>query len=774
MSNDESGLPDPQSSIAGCLAALTGSILEHPTKLRQGQLGGNERLLFGAVIDQLPDFLFVKDTESRFLLANAALAATYGFARPDDLIGKSDFDLHPRATAQAFFDIEQRIIREGVSMMNMEESFPDNAGVQKWYSTTKIPLRNHADEILGIVGVARDITERKQMESFRLEQGLILELIAKNASLHDVLNRLMLLMESQLVGLRGSIMLLDPVKGILHNGAAPSLPRAYVDTLEGLAIGPRAGSCGTAAYTGKTVITSDIQADPLWEGYRDLAASFGLRSCWSTPMLSNEGVLGTFAMYSGEVRSPNATDLRLIEIVTRIASIAMERKRSEDRINFIAHHDALTGLPNRTLLNDLLTQAMLDADRNGSALAVVFIDLDNFKVVNDGLGHVAGDQVLKTIAARMLDRVSPPHSIIRLGGDEFVVLLARKAADTTPLTELLQPLHEAVAEPLEIEGRQLQVTCSMGICSYPDDGRDVETLLMNADAAMYGAKDAGRNNLQFYRAVMNAEVHERLALREQLRQAPARSELFLVYQPQVDLRTGRIFAVEALLRWQHPTLGLVPPAKFIPIAEESGLIGSIGDWAMLTACRQNKAWQTEGTERITVSVNVSAGQFNDRNWTRRVRAVLGETGLAPHHLEFEVTESMLMHDLPRAVQTMRELKTIGVGLSIDDFGIGYSSLSALKSFPVSRLKVDQSFVRDLASDANDRAIATAVISMGQKLGLRVIAEGVETLEQLAILRENDCDEVQGYLFSEPVPASAVAALLKDQPFLPPFTAPTAP
>jgi EAL domain-containing protein (putative c-di-GMP-specific phosphodiesterase class I) len=302
----------------------------------------------------------------------------------------------------------------------------------------------------------------------------------------------------------------------------------------------------------------------------------------------------------------------------------------------------------------------------------------------------------------------------------------------------------------------------MGVSTYPGDGQDVETLLMNADAAMYSAKDAGRDKIRFYTAKMNAKVHERLSLQEQLRSAIPRSEFFLVYQPQADLRTGRIFAVEALLRWRHPTLGLISPATFIPIAEESGLIVSIGDWVLRTACRQNRAWQDAGADAVTMAVNVSARQFDEKSWTVQVENALRESGMQAKYLELEVTESVLMHDLQRAIATMRDLKALGVQFSIDDFGTGYSSLSALKAFPVSRLKIDQSFVRDLPNDENDKAIASAVISMGHKLGLKVIAEGVESDKQLAFLRDNDCDEIQGYLLSKPVSPAEMQVILNSQ------------
>ena len=426
----------------------------------------------------------------------------------------------------------------------------------------------------------------------------------------------------------------------------------------------------------------------------------------------------------------------------------------------MANHDALTGLPNRALLNDRLSQAMLYAQRYDRWVTALFIDLDNFKFINDSLGHNAGDELLKTIAKRMVDCVRATDTVVRLGGDEFVVVLFDQPKDADVISETVQKIRSAIAEPVRLEGHDLRVTSSLGVATYPNDGRDADTLLANADAAMYRAKDLGRDNFQFYTAELNTKVHERFLLQEELRNAVARSEFVLHYQPQVDLRTGRVFAVEALVRWKHPKLGIVPPVKFVPMAEDTGLIVPIGDWVLREACRQNKAWQDAGLPPMVVSVNVSARQFREKNLVGRVASALKESGLEARYLELELTESLIMQDIDLAVSTMEELRALGIQLSIDDFGTGYSSLSALKTFPVSRLKIDRSFIDGLLADENDRAVAGAVISLGQTLKLRVIAEGVETEGQAALLRNINCDEMQGYLFSRPVPAQGIEDMLR--------------
>ncbi|MET0856518.1 MAG: EAL domain-containing protein [Telluria sp.] len=448
--------------------------------------------------------------------------------------------------------------------------------------------------------------------------------------------------------------------------------------------------------------------------------------------------------------------------VVAIVRDITERKVAEQRIYHMAHHDDLTGLPNRSLLRDRLDEAILHAGQSGRCAAVAFIDLDSFKLVNDGLGHNAGDELLKVVGARMQQCMRKDDTLGRFGGDEFVIILADLADDPQQIVPLLERIRRAVTEPVLLGGQEVQVSCSMGVVMHPRDGADANTLMMNADAAMYRAKEMGNNNFQFYTREMNAQVEEKLMLLEGLRSALDEQQFTLVYQPKVDLRSGRMFGVEALIRWQHPEHGVVSPLRFIGLAEESGLIVAIGDWVLQTACRQNMAWRAAGLDPISMSVNVSPRQFEDKRLVERVAQALADSGLDPAALEVEVTEGVIMRDLAQSVDKMRELTAMGCALSIDDFGTGYSSLSALKSFPISSLKIDKSFIRDLADNPDDQAIAMAVISLGHKLNLRVIAEGVETEQQRSFLRENDCDEMQGYLFSRPLPPDDVADMLRAQ------------
>jgi diguanylate cyclase (GGDEF)-like protein len=632
----------------------------------------------------------------------------------------------------------------------------------------------------------RSTTELSLAKEQLVEQGRVLEMIATRAPLPEILERLVRLIESQSPGVMASVLLLDDDGQQLRHGAAPSLPQAYAAAIDGVRAGPNVGSCGTAVFRGEPVIVTDIQSDPLWADYRTLAASHGLRACWSAPIFAHqqlppgpvrahgrhdpgawsasgaETILGTFAMYTSTARAPGPADLRLVDLATRIAGIAIERQKTEERIRHMAHHDELTGLPNRALLRDRLAQALLRAERQERGVTVAFIDLDNFKLINDSLGHTAGDELLQIVSARLLHCVRATDTVVRLGGDEFVAVLADLPRTADAVTPTLQRIIDTISRPVALGGRDVQVSCSMGLATYPADGASADDLLTNADAAMYRAKEMGRNNFQFYQAEMNGSRHQRLALQEGLRHAVARNELFLVYQPQVDLRSRRIIGVEALLRWRHPELGLVFPANFIPLAEESGLIVPIGDWVLQAACRQNKAWQDAGLPPITMAVNVSARQFRQAEWIDRVADAMSTSGLLASFLELELTESLIMQDLKQAVEKMQQLRAMGLALAIDDFGTGYSSLGALKRFPLARLKIDRSFVQDIATDEDDKAIVMAVIELGHRLNLKVLAEGVETEEQLAFLRQCHCDEMQGYLFSQPVPPAEIAELLARQ------------
>jgi diguanylate cyclase (GGDEF)-like protein/PAS domain S-box-containing protein len=441
---------------------------------------------------------------------------------------------------------------------------------------------------------------------------------------------------------------------------------------------------------------------------------------------------------------------------TRLQAEIFERLQAEQRIWHVAHHDALTGLPNRTLLHDRLEQAIVQAERQGDLVAVIFLDLDRFKGINDTLGHAVGDELLKHVAERLGAVVRAVDTVSRLGGDEFVIVMTRVAERQVAAT-VAQKIIDALAPAVIIEGHTLRATPSLGVAFFPDDGSEALQLMKNADTAMYHAKARGRNTYEFFTEQLNEAAAHAFSLEQRLRHAVEAGHLALHYQPLVDMATQRIDSFEALLRWMDPEHGIINPADFIPLAEETGLIVRIGEWVLGEALRQNRRWQEAGMPLIPISVNLSPRQFRQADLVERIRAILAETGQPARLLELEITESTLLSDMESALVTLRELDAMGVRLAIDDFGTGYSSLNHLKRLPVHKLKIDQSFVRDLGTDSDDAAIVTAILSMGHAMDLAVLAEGVETGAQLAALGELGCRQYQGYLFSRPLPPDEVIA-----------------
>lgn len=444
--------------------------------------------------------------------------------------------------------------------------------------------------------------------------------------------------------------------------------------------------------------------------------------------------------------------------VVSMAQDISDSKAAQEQIEFLAYHDALTRLPNRLLAKDHLEQAIFAAERDGGKVALLFIDLDKFKTINDSLGHVIGDELLKAVSVRLGECLRDTDTLSRQGGDEFLIVLS-DMQDTDCITVVAEKILVRLAEPFMIEHHELAISLSIGIAVYPDDGKDFDTLLKQSDTAMYQAKESGRNTYRFHTDQMNIDAIEHLRMRNGLRRALEQDEFVLHYQPQISLANGAIIGVEALIRWHHPELGMVPPGRFISIAEDSGLIVPMSDWVLLEACRQAVTWRKSGLPELQVAVNLSAVQFKRGDVEKSVTYALAESGLDPALLELELTESILIKDTEKVLNTVRRLKALGVKLSIDDFGTGYSSLSYLKQFNVDKLKIDQSFVRDMADDPNDAAIVNAIIQMAKSLNLATIAEGVENERQLALLRLQNCDEVQGYHFARPMPADELANFL---------------
>ena len=712
------------------------------------------------------DWYWEQDENFRFTVMSEGVGRVGGLA-PEQLIGKTrkDLDIDIDTLDDTQWEAHLRMLKAHQPFQNLEYKVRGEDGRCHWFSISGEPLFDDSGTFKGYRGTGKEISERKQVEELHVGQAKVLEMIASGAPLTEVLASLVKVIESQSEGMLGSVLLLDEDGAHVCGGAIDRLPPSFSSCVEGQPIGPEAGSCGTAMYRNARVITADIEHDPLWANYREAALSHGLRACWATPIASQQGaVLGSFAMYYRSVRTPTPAELDLADFAARIAGIAIERKQSEHRISYMAHHDALTGLPNRVLLQDRLQQAIVQAQRTGKSVAVMLIDLDYFKHINDSLGHQVGDRLLQTVATRLEVCLRKGDTLARLGGDEFVLVLPdadHGHAAAVVAHKILDELKGAFA----VDDHELHAGGSIGISLYPADGTDADALMRAADTAMYHAKAKGRANYQFFTQSLNAAAQHRMAIASQLRQAMPRNEFSLHFQPQIDLESKRIVSAEALLRWKQTERGNIPPTEFIPIAEETGLILPLGEWVLRQACAQLRQWRDAGHAALCIAVNLSTRQLMQPGFADLVARILKENGLPATALDLEITESILMHPTDENLAPLKQLSGMGVQLSVDDFGTGYSSLSYLKRFPIHALKIDKSFVRGIGQAQNDEAITSAIIAMAQSLNLKVIAEGVETAEQAAFLRAHQCLNVQGFYYSKPVPAEAFAELLGKQGML---------
>ena len=715
-----------------------------------------EREALPQVLDASDSAIIVTNEHRCITYVNGGFERMFGY-RLADILGRhpSELLIGPHTDSTLLQTIRDSLHVQG--RYAGEALVYDQAKQPRWVSMVinASPRPPGQDAPGRTVTVLSDITSTKMHEAL---QTRVLEGMVNELPLPELMNLVCNEVERIAPDVVASLLSVD-AQGRIHPLAAPNLPRFIHQAIDGAPIGPKAGSCGTAAFRGQPVEVTDIATDPLWEDYRDLFLPTGLRACWSSPIKNREGrVVGTFAFYFREPRTPSPLHRRLVEVCLHLCAVAIERDAAHARIHQLAYFDGLTGLPNRALFRSSAERVLDRLRESPTPAALLYIDLDRFKLVNDSQGHAAGDVLLQEIATRLTHGIRARDLVTRLAGDEFALLLV----DCPPARAALMAQHtlQAIAQPMEIQGQINVPHASIGVALYPEDGGDIDTLLRHAGQAMTQAKSESRHSLRLFSPEMNRRTQERAALERALRQVIDQRGLALHYQPQLPSTTpGRLYGVEALARWHHPEWGHVPPDRFIPMAEEAGLIQELTRWLLDEVCRQLAEWRATGLVVPHVALNLSARNFHDADFANQVYATLQRHGLAPGDLMLEITESVMMDALPATVANIQALHARGLRLSLDDFGTGYSSLSYLHRLPITELKLDKSFVQDLATSETARALTLSVLSIARSLGMTVVAEGVEAEEQRAWLDAQGCPVMQGYLFCRPVPPAQLAEWL---------------
>lgn len=628
-------------------------------------------------------------------------------------------------------------------------------------SRASLVIRESDNKPIRLVGTHINITERKKAETFNERNAQVLEMIAIGHAASEVYDAIALMYEDRHPGLRCSMLELHGSK-LLHGGA-PSMPKAYCEAVHGLENGPNVGSCGASTYRGERVIVENIDTDPKWAEIKHVALPHGMRCCWSEPIKSSSGkVLGAFGMYYNHTALPNEEESKDLTSAARLASIVMERDHAQKQIRTLAYTDELTQLPSRAYFYQNLEKKIKISNRYHRRFGLLYIDLDNFKNVNDSLGHAAGDMLLKAIGTRLESACRDTDLVARLSGDEFCILT--EETDEYSAANVAQRCLEYISKPLEILTRKITPACSIGIARYPDDGEDLHSIIKAADTSLYSAKENGKNQYAFYKPELTVKAEYRFQVEQYLREAIEKQQLTLVYQPQINITTGEIIGVEALSRWHHPVLGHVSPLDFIATAERIGMIKPLTETVLLSACRQAVAWKQQGFRNLRIAVNISPNHFLDKAIVPLVANTINKTGIAPADLELEVTESVFQTD-QRNLSIFKALKDLGIKLAIDDFGTGYSSFASLKHLNVDCLKIDKFFVDDMVTDKKALTLISSMIEMGRNLGYEITAEGVEVSEQFNTLKELDCENIQGYFFSKPVCADEISNMLNKQKLL---------
>jgi diguanylate cyclase (GGDEF)-like protein/PAS domain S-box-containing protein len=713
------------------------------------------------LIDASPVSIVARDQNLRIVKWNAAAERMFGWKEREVLGGPVPFvppDLEDEAVA-----MRQRLLRgESISEFETVRMRKDGTRINVSVSTTV--MHDAEGRPSGFISLATDITERKRAERRLQMEHSVTRILEESRTVEDALPRLIRTIAEAGGWVYGARWELDKSANLLRCMEtwcvdAPEVREFMAfSRLRMQTPGTSTGPIHQVWSTNAPVWIADVAQDiNMRRGPAALKA--GLHAVFAFPILVGEELYGVIELFGGEPRQPDAALMGAMHTIGSQIGQFMARKAAEQNLRFFASHDPLTGLSNRTMFNDRLHQSLAQAARFERSLALLFIDLDGFKDVNDTHGHTVGDMLLAELASRLRATLREGDVIGRMGGDEFVVLI-EEFGEAGQVAEVAKKLLDTVERPFTLQGRECRVTASLGISIYPDDGKDADTLIKNADMAMYLVKQQGKSSYRFYSPQMNVHLVERLSLESGLRRAIDLGELTLLYQPRVGVRDGQVSGVEALMRWQHPTQGMIGPGEFIPVAEDAGLIAAIGEWALHSACRQARVWREQGLPLLRVAVNVSQKQFLQESLIQVVREALHRAALEPGRLELEITEEMVIRNPERAMRLLAQLKEAGVRVVVDGFGTGYSSLSFLRRLPIDSVKIDRSLIGELPSSADATALTRGVVAMAHSLGLTVIAEGVETREQWEFLREHGCEEMQGNYFSAPVAPEIVPGIVR--------------
>jgi len=716
---------------------------------------------FRLIAENVGDLVAMVDTEGRRIYNSPSYRTVFkdGEIQPDT---DSFKEIHPedRERVKAIF---RETVETGVGRRTEFRFVLKDGGIRYIESEGRV-IRDAAGKVTKVVVVSRDISERKRAEQRERMEHAVTRVLAESETLAEAIPKIVQTICETLnwdCGARWSMDERKKAVACVETWSIPEKPFTdFIAEVREMTFQPtHRGLVRQVWMSGTPHWIPDVSRD---EGFQraQLAAKAGLHGAFAFPVLAGNVTLAVLEFFSREIRNPDPSLLQMVRVIGSQIGQFMARKQAEENLLYVATHDTLTGLPNRYMFNQRFAHALNNAQRYRKTMALLFLDLDRFKFINDTLGHPFGDRLLQEAAARLRMCLRESDTIARFGGDEFVALI-EDFSEPSDVISVAQKILHALRWPFMLQGETCHLTASIGISLYPNDGADFANLLKNADIATYRAKEQGKNNYLFYSGEMNDHLSARIAKETRLQGALERNEFILHYEPKVEINTGRITGMEALIRWQHPDLGLLPPVEFIGHAEDSGLIVPIGAWVLRIACAHNQTLQSRVATPLTVSVNLSARQFEDKHLLREIERALSESSLKPNCLELEITESMVMRDTQSSKKILDGIKSMGIRLAIDDFGTGYSSLASIKRFPFDCIKIDRSFIKDIPQDPDDVAITQAIIAMAHSLRLKVIAEGVETQEQLDFLSEHGCHEFQGYFFRRPQPAEDFSKLLRD-------------